>query len=95
MLAAANRADPCGRLGSPQEIAETVAFLMPAEGRHHWPGHHRRQRQRSGALTVERSVARRRTAHVTSSALPATPDGRCRCARLTFHPTTEHERGLI
>lgn len=34
MLAAANRADPCGRLGSPQEIAETVAFLMPAEPRH-------------------------------------------------------------
>jgi NAD(P)-dependent dehydrogenase (short-subunit alcohol dehydrogenase family) len=29
MLAAANRADPFGRLGSPREIAETVAFLMP------------------------------------------------------------------
>lgn len=33
MLAPANRADPCGRLGSPREIAETVAFLMPAESR--------------------------------------------------------------
>jgi NAD(P)-dependent dehydrogenase (short-subunit alcohol dehydrogenase family) len=29
MLAAANRADPFGRLGSPQDFAETVAFLMP------------------------------------------------------------------
>ncbi|MEU6656731.1 hypothetical protein ABZ904_47375 [Streptomyces sp. NPDC046900] len=27
MLAAANRADPFGRLGSPQEIAETITSL--------------------------------------------------------------------
>jgi len=50
MFPAANRAVPCGRLGSLRETAETVAFLMPGSRVHHRPAHHRRTRQRPGVL---------------------------------------------
>lgn len=95
MLTAANRADPCGRLGSPQEITETVAFLMLAEP-HISPA----STSPPPAAAVRRpdsGAAGRKAARLTSRAPPShrTPGDRCRCARPIFHPTTEHERGLI